>query len=359
MSENKTITIKFDLWSILKLALLAMLIIVVYWIRDVLLIFFLAILLALILDPVANFFQKMGVPRTFGTIFIYLFIIIILLGVIIPIIPLITQEVGYLVEQLPKHYSRYLSILEGSESGWAQIGRVFFKNWLGEMKFNSGGIFDLLGTTFGVVAVAVSVLLISFYATIQKLAVVKMFKAIIPNKYEKYVLKFLISVREKIGSWSRGLLLQCIAVGALTLIGLLILGVDNALILALLNGAMEVVPYVGSWVAAIPAVLLVLLVSPTKAIMVVILYLIIQQIQNSLISPFLMKKAVGLNPLFVIIVLLIGGKLMGVVGALLAVPVTKILLILFQEYSLFRKEEKAMFPENLPRSEREELSINK
>ncbi len=359
MSENKTITIKFDLWSILKLVLGILLIVVLYWIRDVLLIFFLAILLALILDPVANFFQKIGVPRTLGTIFIYLFIVMILLGVIIPVIPLITREVGFLAEQLPKHYSRYLSILEGSESGWAQIGRVFFKNWLGEMKLSSGGIFDLLSSTFGVVVVTASVLLIAFYATSQKLVVVKMFKNIIPDKYEKYALKFLLSIREKIGSWGRGLFLQCIMVGILTYAGLLILGVDNALVLAVFNGAMEVVPYIGAWIAAIPAVLLVLLVSPTKAIIVAIFYLVIQQIQQSLISPLIMKKAVGLNPLFVIMALLIGGKLMGFVGALLAIPVTNILVILFQEYSLFRKEEKAMFPGNLPRIECEELNTNK
>jgi predicted PurR-regulated permease PerM len=110
---------------------------------------------------------------------------------------------------------------------------------------------------------------------------------------------------------------------------------------------------------AIPAVLLVLLVSPTKAIIVAIVYLVIQEIEHSLISPFVMKKAVGLNPLFVIMALLIGGKLMGFIGALLAVPITNIIIILFQEYSLFRKEEKAMFSGNLPQRECEESSIDK
>ena len=355
MEENKIITIKFDLWSILKLALLILLIIVVYLIRDVLLIFLLAIFLALIIDPVANFFQKRGIPRTIGAIFIYFFIVLILLGVIVPLIPLITHQVGVLVKQLPSYYNRYMGVLEVSESGWAQFGHAFFKNWLGELKFNSGGIFDLLTSTLGLVVIAISVLLIAFYATSQKLTVVKMFKAIIPDQYERYALKFLISVREKIGSWARGMFLQCVIIGILTFIGLRILGVDNALALALLNGLMEMVPYVGAWIAAIPAVLLVLLVSPTKAIVVIIFYLILQQIERSLVSPLLMKKAVGLNPLFVIMVLLVGGKLMGVAGALLAVPITSIFVILFQEYSLFRKEEKAAFSRQ---SECIDLNIN-
>jgi len=111
-------------------------------------------------------------------------------------------------------------------------------------------------------------------------------------------------------------------IGCLTFIGLYFLNVPYVLILALIAGLFEIIPYIGPIIAAIPAVILAFLVSPLLALLVVVLYIVIQQLENYVIVPQIMKKAVGLNPIVIIVVMLIGAKLAGVLGLILAVPLT-------------------------------------
>ena len=123
------------------------------------------------------------------------------------------------------------------------------------------------------------------------------------------------------GMWLRGQLFLSFIVGLLVYIGLLILGVKYALVLALIAAILEIIPFIGPTIAAIPAILVGLTDSWIKALVVVILYFVVQQLENHIIVPKVMQKAVGLNPIVVIIVIMVGAKLGGIVGALIAVPV--------------------------------------
>jgi predicted PurR-regulated permease PerM len=110
-------------------------------------------------------------------------------------------------------------------------------------------------------------------------------------------------------------------VGCLTYIGLYFLGIKYALTLALVAALLEIIPYIGPILAAIPAVILGFAQSPFLALLVILLFVVIQQLENYIIVPQVMKKTVGLNPIVIIIVMLIGAKLAGVIGIILAVPV--------------------------------------
>jgi len=148
---------------------------------------------------------------------------------------------------------------------------------------------------------------------------------------------FSASSQKEIGDWGRGMLILCLFVGALTYIGLSVLGIKFALTLALIAGLTELVPYIGPWLGGVPAVMIAFLVSPTLALVVIILYIVIQQIQNILVTPYIMHKAVGLDPLIIVIILLIGGKIAGPLGMILAVPAATILSILFKEYLKYKE----------------------
>lgn len=147
------------------------------------------------------------------------------------------------------------------------------------------------------------------------------------NKLKKTVRR----IEDKLGAWLRGQISLSLIIGTLSYIALFSLQVPFALPLAILAGLFEVVPVIGPIISAIPAILIALTVSPVTAGLVALAFFIIQQLENSLIVPQVMKKAVGINPLIVILTVSIGGKLLGVSGALLAVPITVVIQILVED----------------------------
>ncbi|KKS14295.1 MAG: hypothetical protein UU67_C0003G0017 [Candidatus Daviesbacteria bacterium GW2011_GWB1_41_5] len=148
---------------------------------------------------------------------------------------------------------------------------------------------------------------------------------------QEKVQKILRLVEEKLGAWLRGQVVLSLLIGAMTYAGLLILGVEFALPLAILAGLLEVVPVIGPIIAAIPAVLLALTVSPFQAGLVTGLYVAIQQLEGHVVVPQVMRRAVGLNPLLVILAISVGGRLLGIGGALLAVPIAVVIQLVLQE----------------------------
>lgn len=143
--------------------------------------------------------------------------------------------------------------------------------------------------------------------------------------------KMMIKIEEKLGAWLRGQLFLSIIIGLVSYIGLLIFNIPYALPLALLAGVMEIIPVIGPIISAIPAVLIALTISPILALGVAAMYFVIQQLENHLIVPQVMKRAVGLNPLVVILAIAIGSRILGFAGALLAVPLAVVIQIIAAE----------------------------
>jgi predicted PurR-regulated permease PerM len=171
------------------------------------------------------------------------------------------------------------------------------------------------------------------------------------EKMEHYVTSFfgerqdkvkglLRKIEDKLGAWLHGQLLLSVVVGTLVYVGLFLLGVEFALPLAIIAGLLEVVPIIGPIISAIPAVLIGLTVSPLFAALIGGLYLAVQQLENQIIVPQVMKRAVGLNPLFVILAVSVGGRLLGIAGALLAVPIAVVIQLIIQEgFNIHPEEE--------------------
>ena len=180
-------------------------------------------------------------------------------------------------------------------------------------------------------------LIIAFYLSLRNSKKQFYFGSLLPIKYQELFKNFIASSQREIGDWGRGMLVLCLFVGVLTYIGLSVLGVNFALTLALIAGLTELVPYIGPWLGGVPAVMIAFLHSPALALGVIVLYIVIQQIQNILVTPYVMHRAVGIDPLVVILVLLIGGKVAGPLGMILAVPMATIISILFKEYSKYKK----------------------
>jgi len=171
------------------------------------------------------------------------------------------------------------------------------------------------------------IIVFSFYFAVQEYGIANFLKIVTPIEHEKYIIDLWKRSQLKIGRWMQGQILLALFIGILVYLGLMILGVKYALLLAILAAVTELIPLFGPILAAIPAILIGFLDGGTTlGLMVLGLYVIIQQFENHLIYPLVVKKVVGVPPLMVIIALLIGAQLAGFLGIIIAVPVAAALM---------------------------------
>lgn len=335
-NNTKNLLIKIDTLSVVKILLILIILFVFYLIRDIVFIFIAAIIISFIFSPIVDGLEKRRVPRIWGTIFVYLTLLVIFVGIIVPLVPIFSREVDFLIEKVPAYYERLNQYVGGSDYSWSGIGQRFLLTWFNKIDWTGYGLFSLLGTFLGGLLVIIAIFIIAFYITIQKDSLGPGLKFLIPSKYRNDFSRLIDLIQKDIGAWSRSLLILCLIVGTLDYIGLTILGVKLALALAVIAGLFELIPFAGPWLAGILAILVTFTQSPLQALMVAILFLVVQQIEANFITPNIMKKAIGLNPLLTILMLLIGAKLAGPLGIVLSVPIATICIILVKEYLRIR-----------------------
>jgi predicted PurR-regulated permease PerM len=189
-------------------------------------------------------------------------------------------------------------------------------------------IFNFFGGVFSFILV----LVITFYMVAEENVIRKLIWSLTPEDKQTYVMDVFKRIQIKLGLWLRGQLILCLVIFVLTYIGLTILGVKYALVLALIAGVTEFIPYLGPIIGGIPAVFLAFTQSPMLALFTIILYVVVQQIENNLLVPKIMEKAVGLNPIASIIVLMIGFSVGGVMGAILSIPVATAASVVIEDF---------------------------
>jgi predicted PurR-regulated permease PerM len=286
-----------------------------YVIRDVIWLFLIAIIITAALNPVIKGAQKFfKSPRTSAVFFVYVTFFVIL-GILISIIvPALTEQFEQFIHDLPSLFVNmtpsFFSVpndLSLSDMGQRFIGTI------------TNPFSTTIGFLTGVVSTA-AVISMSFYMSLQEDGLKDSLLIITPEQHKKYISSLIDRIQENFGRWMAGQLVTMIFVGFLYYIALTILGVPYAPVLALMGGLLEIVPYFGPVLAAIPAMIFGSFMDPVVGLLVGLAYLAINMIENYFLIPKIMNKAVGLNPVLVILALLIGAKIAGVIGILLAVP---------------------------------------
>jgi len=348
MSNNdshKNITIDISVLMIVKILAVLLILIFLYLVKDIIFILFIALIIASAITPWVDSLDKRKIPRLLSTIVIYLIIFGLITLIAILVVPIIVSQFSQLTKNLPYYYSEILKGLEyikgapvESSSGLGEI----LQTWTNGLAAGTQTIFSTLGTIFGGVAGFIIVLVITFYITLEKNSVKKFLQAFTPIKYQPYVIQLSHRIQEKMGAWLKGQLLLSLIVGLLCYIGLTALGIKYALVLALIAGVTEIIPYVGPWLGGIPAVILAFIQSPIKALFVIILYLVVQEMENHFIVPQVMKRAVGLNPIMTIIAIVIGGELAGIAGAIIAVPLLAAISVIAKDIVELKKEKETL-----------------
>lgn len=341
MENRKATNINISTVTILKIIFILLVLYFLYIVKDILAILFVSLVIASALNPWIDWMQKRKIPRTLGIVFIYLTLFIILSSVVYLIIPPILQQISELSINFPKYFEKIssgFSIFKDYTSRHGFLDDI--KNGLGSISSNlenaASGVFSTVTSIFGGIISFFLVLIITFYMVVEENAMKKIIRSIAPDKYQPYLMQLIARMQRKIGLWLRGQLILSLIIFALTYLGLSILRVDYALTLALIAGLTEFVPYLGPILASIPAIFLALTQAPMLAVFVAILYFIIQWVENNIIVPKLMQKVVGLNPIVSIIVLLMGFKIAGIIGAVLAIPVATAVSVFIKD--LFEKK---------------------
>ena len=290
-----------------------------YVIRDVIVLFFIALLIAAAMEPAIRKIHTLGVSRgiSAGAVFaLFLLAITTLLSFLVPVI---LDETKNFARMLPD----YAQEITGANAFFEDVSNQILSS------FESGGgsfigipqnIFSTTLGVFGFFVSTLAVLSMAFYLSLREDGMQIFLRFILPKKYQEYVVSRAEVIYRKIGHWMLGQFILMFAVFVLYYIVLTLLGVPNALVLAIFGGLLEIVPYFGPILAAIPAMALGFLVSPLVSVAVAIGYIIIQQVENHVLVPQVMRRAVGLNPVVIILVLFIGGQIAGIAGMILAVP---------------------------------------
>ncbi len=306
--------------TLLKTALIFLVVWFLWSIKEIILLMLISVIIASAIDPVADFLHRKKVPRALSVLLVYAVFIGLLVLVVYLLVPPINEQFKILSQQdIYQQFQDKFGIYR-DELNSTGIGREI-SNGIKEMAGNVAG--TLFQTTKGVLTGFVSVitvLAISFYLTVEESGMKNFIKHLTPFRHHAYAMRLVTKIQRKMGYWVLGQMILSAVIFGLTFVGLTFLKVEFALILALIAGILEIVPFIGPIIAAIPAVFFAFLQSPALAVAVIILYVVVQQLENHVIVPMVMSRSVGLNPVMVILGVLVGGTLGGVLGAIIAVP---------------------------------------
>lgn len=328
MSDSRTISISTN--TILKVIFIILFLIFVYLIKNVIIIFLFALIIASAIVPMVNFLEKIKIPRIIGTLLVYIIVVGILALIVYLLIPSVAHDIKSLSSTLPQYIEKVsdkFDALKSISSKYQGIVDRIQDSLSGWGDYLKGKSTNLLTTAFGIFGGVFSflmILIISFYISVLKKGVQRTLTAVIPIHYRDRILDLWERAQQKFGRWLQGQVLLGAIIGVLVYIGLSLLNIKFALLLAVLAGVLEIFPYIGPIVAGIPAVLVGFLQAPILGLWVFVLYVVIQQLENYVITPLVIGKVVGLNPIVVIMALLIGGQLGGVLGMILAIPLAAV-----------------------------------
>ncbi len=335
-------TFRRVMWATLVLVFVALSFWLLYRFNQVIFMLFVAIVLGTVIRPVVGWLHRRGLPRIAGVIFVYFLLLTLLVGFLLLLFPLIFEQGTTIATTVPDYYQT-LREWAGSSSNQliARLSKFIppVLPSLGpeqqtgeEMLASAGQAFGYLTSASRGIFLATAILLLAFHWTLDGPRTVQSLVSLLPNTQRESISELISAMETKIGFYLAGQAVLCLAIGILALIAYLLIGLPNALVLALIAGVLEAVPMVGPLLGAIPAALIAFSIAPSKLIWVIVATLIIQQLENSLLVPRVMRKAVGVNPFVSLLAIFAFSSLFGIAGALMAIPIAAMIQLLLNQF---------------------------
>jgi len=336
MNGNRVLDISWG--TILKVSLAILCFYIIYLVRDILIWIAFALIISVLFNPAIDFLRRLRVPRVISVIFIYVAIFGILGLIIYWTAPMFISEIRQFSQLFPQYFEKISPPLRGLGIEAFESMESFNQSLQLLLQKASSDIFNALALVFGSLGSTIFILAISLFLSLEEKGVERVISLFSPKNYEEQVLNIWRRSQIKVSGWFGARVLTCLFVGLATLVSLLLFKVKYAFSLSLLAGILDFIPLLGPTVAGFIIFVFVALNSWLKAIFVLIVFILIQQIEGNILSPILTKKFVGLPPVLVLIALTVGGKLLGILGAILAIPLTGVIYEFLKDFLTKRKE---------------------
>ena len=295
-----------------------------YFVRDIILQLFVALLLMTILEPFVGLLGRIRIPRAISVLITYILVLGVFGGVIALGAPTLVQQTTNFINVLPT----YLANIGVNSSISGEIATVA----LTQLGAIPGEVVNFAASVFSNIVSVVTVLVFSFYMLLTHDKFQTQVGLLFGESKKQQVVRIINAWEDKIGKWARGQLLLMFSVGLGTYIGLVLIGIPFALPLAILSGILDIIPILGPIVAAVPAVLIGFGISPVIGLGVAAVAFLVHQLEGYVLVPKIMEKSVGVSPLVVLLSIAIGARLLGIMGVIISVPLVITLQVLVKEY---------------------------
>jgi predicted PurR-regulated permease PerM len=332
-------------WATLVLAAVVGSFWLLYRFYQAVFILLISILIGTTLDPVADWLNRKGLPRWLGCLIIYLVLLVLVISFLLLLLPLLIEQGMTISAAMPEYYQNFrVWMIAQPNLLLSRLGGVLPATLLNPATAQPTGaqMLDTAGQALGYVTRVTNillklgvVLLLAFYWTLDGPRITRSWLLLVQADRRESARSLIAAIETKVGAYVAGQGVLCLVIGIMALVAYLLIGLPYVLVLALIAGIMEAVPIIGPVLGAVPASLVALSIAPNKLVWVIVATIVIQQLENNLLVPRVMRRAVGVNPFVLLLSLFAFSSLLGIPGALMAVPAAAILQLLLDHF-IFR-----------------------
>jgi predicted PurR-regulated permease PerM len=320
MEENNQKILDISWNTIIRFIIAAIIIYFLFLVKDLVVYFIFAVIISILFNPAINFLERKKLPRVVSAMIVY-FGIFCLLGLLIYFsAPMLFSELRDFAMKFPEYFETASPYLKGFKLGMLANFQSFTQALESMLSKSSSSFFTALGSIFGGIITTIAIFSISFFLSLEEKGIEKFLAILIPQRYRQKALDVWSLSQRKVSLWFGTRVLGMIFVGLITTITCYCLGIKYAFFFGLLAGLSDLIPTIGPLISGAVIAMFVLVVSVPKAIIFLIIFILIQQIENHVLVPILSKKFLKLSPALVLMAVLIGSRVWGILGSILAIP---------------------------------------
>ncbi len=335
-------TFRRVVWATLVFAFVVLCFWLIYRFYEVVFTLFISIVIGTVIRPIANWLYQRGIPRMAGVILVYLLLLVLITGFLWLLFPVIFEQVTTIARDVPRYYQNVRGWFAHSPNQFViRLGTLFppgpptlspapaaDQN----LVTSAGQVMQYTLAASHVIFTTMVILILTLYWALDGPRIIKSILLLVPQDQRESMGELFAAMEAKVGLYIAGQGLLCLVIAVLALIAYILIGLPNALVLALAAGVLEAVPMVGPVLGAVPASLVALSIAPSRLIWVILATIVIQQLENSLLVPRIMKKTVGVNPFVTLLALFAFSSLFGIAGALMAIPMAAIVQLAMNHF---------------------------
>jgi predicted PurR-regulated permease PerM len=344
LSQSYNWTFQRVVWATLVFVFVILGFWLLYRFYQVVFILFITIVMGTVIRPVVSWLHRRGLPRIAGVMLVYLLLLALFIGFVLLLFPLLVEQGTTITAAMPGYYQSLrewmvnypnqliVRLSDFLPAALPSLDPRATQQTGAELMASAGQGLGYITLAGQVGFITIVILVLAFYWTLDGPRTIKSFLLLVPQDRRESISELILAMETKVGFYLAGQGFLCLVIGLLALIAYLLIGLPNALVLALVAGILEAVPMVGPLLGAIPAALVALSLGPDKLVWVIVATVVIQQLENSLLVPRVMSKAVGVNPFVSLLAFFAFSSLLGIGGALMAIPMAAILQLLLNRF---------------------------